>query len=263
MKLLHLALQDLKKALLQYRVWFHLGVVEVKQRYRRSVLGPWWLSLSMFIFIMMMGIVFSRLFHQSLDEYIPFFAAGFLFWTYISASIVEGAEIFKISAPFIKQINLPYHIYIFKHLIKQSVILLHNFVVYLLICVYFQLNPGLKILYVIPGFILLTMNLYWISFLTAIISARFRDIIPIINSCVQIAFFITPISWMPRLIEQNPGVLKYNPLAYLLEIVRSPLLGQAPSDISWLVTSFMALSGWAITLTFFSKMRSRIAFWVD
>src|SRR5271155_1447182 len=97
-----LAFQDLKRSLLQHRVWLHLGWVEVKQRYRRSVIGPWWISLSMLIFILMMGIVFSRLFHQSLSEYIPFFTAGFLIWSFISASVGEAPDIFKVNAPFIK-----------------------------------------------------------------------------------------------------------------------------------------------------------------
>ncbi len=263
MKRPHLALQDFKKAFLQYRVWFHLGAVEVKQRYRRSVIGPWWVSLSMLIFIAMMGVVFSRLFHQELNEYIPFFTAGFLFWTFISNSIVEAADIFKINGPFIKQINLPFNIYIFKHLVRQTIFLLHNFVVYILVCLFFKFNPGPKIFFVIPGFLLLAANIYWISLFAAIICARFRDMVPIISSCVQIAFFITPISWMPKLLEQNPGVLKYNPLSYLLETVRSPLLGMTPSEVSWYVVSLMTVGGWLITFTCFSYMRSRIAFWVD
>lgn len=263
MKVLRLALQDLKKGLLQYRVWTHLGWVEVKQRYRRSFIGPWWISLSMLIFIIMMGIVFSRLFHQRLDEYIPFFTAGFLFWTFISSSVVEAAEVFKSNGGYIKQINLPYSLYVFKHLIRQVICLLHNIVIYLLICVFFKLNPGYPVLLVFPGFLLLSINIYWICFLVGMICARFRDMVPMITSCVQIAFFITPISWMPRLLDQNPSILKYNPLAYLLDIVRTPLLGGFPSSMSWIVTINMAMIGCAISLIVFSMARSRIAFWVD
>lgn len=263
MRQLYLAFQDLKLTLKQYRLWSHLGSVEVKQRYRRSVLGPWWVSLSMLIFITMMGIVFSRLFHQDLDLYVPFFASGFLFWTFISTSIVEAAEIFRMNAAFIKQINLPYNIYTLKHLVRQTIFLLHNFVVYILVCLFFKFNPGSMALLVIPGFFLLALNVYWMSLLAGIVCSRFRDMVPIINSCVQIAFFITPISWMPKLLDQNPGVLKYNPLSYLLDIVRSPLLGTPPAEASWYVTSILAVVGCTVSFVVFSSMRSRIAFWVD
>ena len=260
---LTLAIQDFKKAALQHRVWLHLGWVEVKQRYRRSVIGPWWISLSMLIFISMMGLVFSRLFHQSLNEYIPFFTAGFLFWTFISTSILEAAEIFRTNSGFIKQINLPFSLYIFKHLVRQIIFLLHNFVVYLLVCVFFQLNPGITVLWAIPGFLLLALNVYWISFLIAMMCTRYRDMAPLISTCVQIAFFVTPISWMPKLLDQNPLILKLNPLVYLLDVVRAPLLGSMPYLSSWLVCTGMAIGGSMICFIVFSIVRPRIAFWVD
>jgi lipopolysaccharide transport system permease protein len=258
-----LAYQDLKKGALQHKVWLHLGWAEVKQRYRRSVIGPWWISLSMLIFILMMGIVFSRLFHQRLDDYIPFFTAGFLFWSFISSSVLEGAEIFKSNEGFIKQINLPYSLYVFKHLVRQVICLLHNLVIYFLVCVFFKLNPGSVAFLVFPGFLLLAINIYWICFLIAMICVRFRDMVPIITSCVQIAFFITPISWMPKLLDQNPALLKYNPLVYLLDVVRSPLLGEVPSPMSWIVGIGMAIVGSILSFILFSYARSRIAFWVD
>jgi lipopolysaccharide transport system permease protein len=260
---LGLAFQDLKKGALQHRVWLHLGWVEVKQRYRRSIIGPWWITLSTLIFILMMGVVFSRLFHQKLDEYIPFFTAGFLFWTFISSSVTEAAEIFKSNGGFIKQINLPFSLYVFKHLVRQGIYLLHNLVIYLLVIVFFRLNPGQVFFLVLPGFLLLAINIYWICFLVAMICARFRDVIPMITSCVQIAFFITPISWMPRLLDQNPSIMKYNPLVHLLEVVRAPLLGEIPSTLSWSVDFGLAIGGCILSFILFSLVRSRIAFWVD
>lgn len=258
-----LALQDYNRAISQYKVWWHLGWTEVKQRYRRSIIGPWWISLSMLIFILMMGIVFSRLFHQRLDEYLPFFTAGYLFWTFISSSVLEAAEVFKSNGGFIKQINLPFNLYVFKHLVRHSICLMHNAVVYLLVCIFFKFNPGITALLVIPGILILLLNIYWICLVVALICSRFRDMVPIISSCVQIAFFITPISWMPKLLDQNPGILKYNPLSYLLEIVRAPLLGGVPLAINWSVTLTMGIGGCALSFILFSFVRKRIAFWVD
>ena len=262
-KMLISAFQDIKNTALQHRVWLHLGWAEVKQRYRRSIIGPWWISLSMLIFIVMMGIVFSRLFHQSLEEYIPFFTAGYLFWIFISSTITEASEIFKSNGAFIKQINLPFSLYVFKHLVRQVIFLMHNAVVYLLVCVFFKVNPGKIVFLVLPGFILLLANLYWISYLVALISARFRDMIQIIASCIQVAFFVTPISWIPKLLGPDSGVLKYNPLIYLLDTVRSPLLGSVPALSSYIVSGCMAISGIVFSFIIFSMIRTRIAYWVD
>lgn len=258
-----LACQDLKKTFLQSELWLHLGSMDVKQRYRRSVLGPWWISLSLLIFVMMMGAVFSRLFHQQLDEYMLFFTAGFVFWTFLSGSVIESADLFKVHAGFIKQTSLPYHTYIFKFFVRQSVCLFHNLVVFVLVCLFFKFTPGWKVVLMIPGFFLFLLNVYWICLCASVVCTRFRDMVPIITSCVQVAFFITPISWMPKLLDQNPGVLRYNPLTYLLDIVRSPLLGQEPAVISWVVSFCLALVGCFVSFMLFSKHRARIAFWVD
>jgi ABC-type polysaccharide/polyol phosphate export permease len=265
MKLLSIAtaFNDLRMTLRQYALFCHLGYVEVKQRYRRSVLGPWWVSISLAIFIAMMGVVFSRLFKQSMEEYLPFFTAGFIAWTFLCNSILEAMEIFKSNVGFIKQINLPYNIYIFKHLVKQCIYLLHNCVVYLIVALFFRVSWNANTLLVFPGLLLFIVNLYWMSLLVALICARFRDMISIVSSCMQVAFFVTPVSWMPRLLDSQSKILQYNPFVYFLDIIRSPLLGGAPAFQSWVFCTVFALVGCLLSFICFSSVRTRIAFWVD
>jgi ABC-type polysaccharide/polyol phosphate export permease len=263
MKRLNLALEDIKKAIAQYRVWLHLGLLEVKQRYQRSILGPWWVTISMFIFILAMGKIFSRLFVQDLSEYLPFFTTGFLLWTFISSSINESTEIFRVNAGFIKQIKLPYNLYPLKFFARNVVFLLHNAIVYFFVIWFFKIHPGWNGLLVIPGMMLLIINMYWICLLVALASTRFRDMVPIINSCTQILFFVTPISWMPKLFGQDSIVLKLNPLVYFLDVTRQPLLGIAPSSTVWMINISIAIVGIVISLIVFSFTRSRIPFWLD
>lgn len=263
MKKLSSALKDFIWALSHYPIWFQLSWTEVKQRYRRSVIGPWWISLSMLIFILAMGTVFSRLFHQGLADYIPYFTAGFLFWVFISTVTTEATDIFKGNSTYIKQVKLPYNLYIFKHLSRHVIFLAHNLVVYLLVMLYFRQNPGWIVFAVIPGFILLVVNMYWICLLVALLSARYRDTIPIINSCVQIAFFITPISWMPKLLNPHSLIMKLNPLVYFLGALRNPLLGVAPTLHTWLYDICFAVAGLIFTFFVFAGLRAKIPFWVD
>lgn len=263
LKNLNLSLQDIKKALGQHPIWLHLGLLEVKQRYRRSVLGPWWISISMLIFVAVMGVIFSRIFAQDLARYITFFTSGFLLWTFVSTCINESTDIFKMNSGFIKQIKLPYNLYIFKFLTKNISFLAHNFAVYLLVICFFKVNPGWVILLAIPGVLLLIINMYWVSLFVALISTRFRDMVPIINSAVQIMFFVTPISWMPKLLGESSIIVKLNPLVYLLDAARLPLQGIAPPPLTWIVDISIALVGLTISFMAFNKVRSRIPFWID
>ena len=255
--------RDFIDSLKNYRLWLFLGVLEVKQRYRRSILGPWWISISMLIFVSSMSVVFSRLFQQNIKEYIPFFMSGYLAWQLISSCITESTDLFKSNVNYIKQINLPYNLYVLKHLTRQLSVFLHNFVVFLVIAVLFQVRLGLNTLLIVPATCLLVMNLYWISLFVGLISARFRDMPPIINNAVQIAFFITPISWMPKLLGPDSLVIKLNPLVYFIEIFRCPLLGTAPSMHSWAVTCWITAIGLSVSFYIFSKVRHRIVFWME
>lgn len=255
--------QDFRQALRQHLVWFHLGFLEVRQKYRRSVLGPWWISLSMLIFIAVMSLLFSRLFAQPLDQYITFFTAGFMLWSFISTCMNESTEIFRANSSFIKQINLPYNIYVLKFITKNTIILAHNFVVYLLVMLIFKVNPGWTVLLAIPGMALLLLNMYWICLLIALVSTRFRDMVPIINSGVQILFFVTPISWMPKLLGESSIMIKLNPFVYFIEIVRQPLLGIVPAPIVWGVMAGFTCVGFFLSQMAFSYKRFRIPFWVD
>jgi lipopolysaccharide transport system permease protein len=258
-----IGVQDLKQSLVQHQMWLSLGLLEVKQRYRRSVLGPWWITISMLIFILAMGKIFSRLFAQNAADYIPYFTAGFLFWSFISTTINESTELLKSSGTFIKQIKLPYNIYFLKFFVRNFIILAHNFVVFFIVMLYYKLNPGWTVFLVIPGLLILFANLYWISLLVALVSARFRDMIPIITTSLQILFFITPISWTPKLLGENSIIVKLNPIVYLLDIVRQPLLGAVPSSFTYVTTLVLAGIGLWSAFKIFSRVKSLIPYWID
>lgn len=263
LKKCNLAIRDIRKAAGQYRIWLHLGLLEVRQRYRRSILGPWWITLTMFIFIGAMGTIFGRLLDQPQAEYIPFFTAGFLLWSFISNSLNEATDIFRFNSSLIKQINLPYSIYVFKFVAKSVIYLAHNFIVYLFVMWFFGLNPGWRGLLAIPGLFLLILNLFWMCLLVAILSTRYRDVVQIVNSGLQILFFVTPISWMPKLLGTDSLVVRLNPFVYLIETVRQPLLGAVVPFSTWMININLTIMGLGVGLAIFSAARSRIPFWVE
>lgn len=258
-----LAIHDLSEAIKRWPLWLYLGWSDIKIRYRRSALGPWWITISMGVFIFTMGLVYGKVLKTNVREYMPFLTCGFLIWTFISTSINEAPDVFNSSKNFISQIKLPFHIYIFRLIVRNTVIFMHNFLIYLLIIIFFKINPGWDILLAIPGFILIAINVTWITLFIGICGSRFRDLIPVVNSLVIIAFFISPITWLPRLIGNHSIILKLNPVTYFLDVFRDPLLGGAPPYYAWLIMLTMALAGYLITLSIFSKFYYRLAFWVE
>ena len=102
-----------------------LGLQDVKQRYKRSALGPLWLTLSMSVTISAMGFVFGRIFNTPLHDFFPYLAAGIILWGFISVVLSEGCSVFVDSESIIKQIPLPYFTFILRLIWRNLLIFFH------------------------------------------------------------------------------------------------------------------------------------------
>jgi len=107
-----LAWMDIADGIFGWRIWSMLAYQDIKLRYRRSVLGPFWITLSMAITVYTMGFLYANLFHIELDHYFPFLVAGMLSWSLISSLASEYTDGLLVAEGLIKQIKLPYTLYI-------------------------------------------------------------------------------------------------------------------------------------------------------
>jgi lipopolysaccharide transport system permease protein len=241
-----------------------LGWHDIQGRYRRSTIGPLWLTISMGVMIVSIGTVFGQIFNTPVDEYLPFLAAGIIFWAFITGTIIEGCTSFIDAEGMIKQLPIPLFVYIFRVLWRNLLILAHNILILPLVLLVMSKGIGLEALLAIPGLLLVTLCLSWIAFLFAMLCARYRDLAQIVASVLQVAFYLTPIIWKPSLLPDRMGAtfLQLNPFFHLLELIRAPLLGVVPSLTSWLVVLVIAVAGWAFTLLVFSHLRHRVTYWL-
>ena len=259
-----IALSDITAAARRLPLVGMLGWQDVRQRYRRSALGPFWLTISMAIMIGTMGIVFGQIFKAPLTEFLPFLAAGTILWSFISSIASEGCTSFIAAEGIVKQLPIPLFVHILRMIWRNILILGHNIVIFPLLLLAVGKPLGLVAFISIPGFILLVVNLTWIALILGVICARYRDLPQIVGSIIQVVFYLTPIMWMPNLLPDRAGLylLDLNPAFHLLEIVRSPLLGQLPTMTNWVVSLSLALIGWAMALTIYGRYKRRIAYWL-
>jgi lipopolysaccharide transport system permease protein len=225
------------------------------------VLGPFWLTASMGIMIALLGVLYANLFRTSIQDFVPFLCVGLLVWNLISSFLIEGCVLFIGAESFIKQIRLPYSVYVYQSAWSKLIIFGHNFIIYFAVLLYFEIWPGTVGLLAIPGLVLVLANGALIGLSVGVVSARFRDVPQLVNSIVQILFFLTPIMWKPELLKDNT-YLELNPLYHLVEIVRAPLLGNLPSLDNYLAVLLTTALNVALTGVIFTRFRSRIAYWV-
>ena len=253
---------DLSTAIAARDLWLFLAWQDIKLRYRRSKIGPLWITLSMAIFCLSLGVVYSKLFKTQVSEYLPFLSVGFVFWGLISGMLGEFPNIFVDNASYIKDIKINPLTILFRVVTRHIITFAHNALIIIGIYLYFDIDPGFTALLAIPGLILVVMNLVAIGVLLSLFGSRFRDVAPINQSIIQVLFFITPITWFPHLISSDSWVMVANPMAYYLDLTRAPLLGHAPALKSWGVAIFTLILFAAIATGVYRSKASRIPFWV-
>ena len=253
---------DIIEGTSRWRLWGRLGWNDILQRYRRSILGPFWLTASTAVMVIALGVLYAKLFNQAIDDFLPFFCIGLLVWNLISSYLTEAGTLFTGSESYIKQIRLPFSLYVYRSSWAKLIIFAHNFIIYFGVLIYFRIWPGAISLLAVPGLMLVVLNGTVASLTIGIVSARFRDIPQLIASIVQIVFFLTPIFWKPDSLRGHAYIAEFNPFFHLLEIVRAPLLGNFPSTANYIAVLLLTLLNVAISGAFFSRFRSRIAYWI-
>ena len=259
---LDLALKDLKNGISSIHVWLMLGWQEIRQRYRRSVIGPFWLTISTGAMIAGMGPLYGRLFGQDISAYFPYLAISFIVWLLIANLINDCSNAFIAAEGFIKQIRMPLTIHILRVIWKNLIIFVHNLAIVALVFLFYPPEPGWHLLQFPIALLLIAVNALWFGILVGLLCARFRDIPLIISSVVQVGFFLTPVMWKADMLGKHIWFAKINPLYHFIEIVRAPLIGGGPTLLSWGAVLTITLTGYVVMILVFSRFRARIAYWV-
>jgi ABC-type polysaccharide/polyol phosphate export permease len=257
-----LAWRDLADGFGKNWMWAALALQDIKLRYRGSVLGPFWLTISTLVMVIAMGVIYGRLFRVDTAAYLPYLALGLIVWQTFSSIITEGCETFLREQSVIQQVPIPFSIHAYRNVCRNFIVLAHNLVIVPIGLVVFAIPIDWRVLEIIPGFLLLAINGFWLSILLGLISARFRDVPPIVASFLQVLFFVTPIFWPVEMLGNWRAIATLNPLFAAIDVVRAPLLGVATAPSSWIVLSIMTVLGGGMTFALFARFRSRIAYWI-
>lgn len=259
-----IAVTDLNRSREKLYLALMLGWQDIRQRYRRSKLGPFWLTISMGVMIGMIGIVFGQVLESPMTEYLPFLATGIILWSCFSTSVMEGSTSFIDAQGMIRQLDLPLSLYPIRVIWRNIVICGHNIIILPLVFLAVGRGLTLDIFWLIPGVIVFCWNMLWVSLLLATFCTRFRDMPQIVNSLIQVFFYVTPIIWMPGALSGRSASLLVdpNPIYHLIQLVRAPILGSSPTVLNWVISIAMAVFGSCIALWFFGKYKKRIAYWL-
>lgn len=245
-----------------WRIWTLLAYQDIVQRFRNSVLGPLWMLANLGVILGGISILYSEMLNQSIQTFVPYLSVSLVLLNLIWPTILESCHAFAAYPDIIRQVRMPLSALIMRTIYRNIIVTAHNLIIILIVFIAFKVWQNIKVLETLGGIILLFGNLGWISIICAIAGARFRDMIQITSSLLNVLALFTPIYWVPALISKNRIFLDINPFYHIIELVRQPMLGQHASQLNWIVCGAMMVFGWAIALILFNATKKKIAFWV-
>lgn len=263
------AWQDLTRGYGQRQLWLELGWQDIKQRYRRSTLGPLWITIATGAMAVALGLLYSLLFQQELSYFLPHVTVGLIIWGFISGCVREGATVFIENEGLIKQLPSALSVHVYRLVWRQLLFLAHNMIIWLILVAVFRPDLGWGFLLSIPALALLVVNGVWVTMFFGIIATRYRDVAPLLESMIQLVFYMTPIVWTTKTLDEQGGavaerarIAELNPLYHYLEIIRAPLTGQPLDAYHWWIVMGCTVVGLLLALLAMRQWRSRVSYWV-
>lgn len=239
-----------------------MGWQDIRQRYRRTVLGPWWFAISTGLLVLVLGLLWSEIFQVEVRKFLPFFAVGYVLWVFLSGAVNEACVGFTQFEGIIKQRRLPLSALLYRVGVRHIVVLAHNAAVVAMIVLWSDTTWSRWLPLALPGLAVFAAVTFLALIPVAVVCTRFRDFPLIVGNVLQVAFFATPIMWRPDVLRNYQWIAEYNPLAHLLDIVRKPLLGAAPGWESWIWSICLLVATFLSAAGLLGRYRHRVAYWL-
>lgn len=257
------AWHDVVQSFKMYHVWHYLSLAEIRRRYRRTIIGPLWTTLSIGLFIGCMSVMLTGLWHTDPSNFMPYFSASYIAWILLSTLINDGTQTFINQEATLKQFSRPYVMFACLTTWRNFIVFAHHLVIFALVLLFCRHEVNYNLLWLLPGLaVIFGLGVCICTFL-GMVCARYRDIQQIINSMLQLVLFVTPIMWRPEQIGAKGMLLaNLNPLYHIISLIRQPLLGVAPTATNWMISIACTLLLGLITFKLFSKKYPIIIYWI-
>lgn len=256
------AYTDLKQGLGLTSLAWKMALLKLRNQYRGSMLGPFWITISSAVFFIGLAIVYSQLWGLDLAEYFPWLAIGFSCWILISTAISEACACMISAEALIKTKPMPISLFAMRNAFSLTLFFAHQLPLFLCVFPFLGKWPGASVLILPISFFFIVVNAFLLSFVMGMACARFRDLEQVVASILQLFFFLTPIIWKPEMLGPNAVLVYFNPLASFIEVIRAPILGQEISPYCWPIIFGVTVLNALLAYFLLQRYRARIVFWV-
>lgn len=208
-----------------------LVVRDIKVRYRNSVLGVLWTVLNPLLMMIVMSVIFSKLFGNTIENFAIYYLSGYILYSFLNDATTQALFSVVYNSALTKKVYIPKYLFPLSKIVSALVNLFFSFCAMLIVMFF----TGTKfywtiLLSFIPamylaifccglGLILTTMNVF------------FRDIGHFYGIITLVWMYLTPLFYPEDLLIENgmSVLLRWNPLYHNVTYFRMLILeGEVP-----------------------------------
>lgn len=248
-------IEDIRSVATHWRLVHLVGISALRDRYARSRLGQFWLTISNLLLITCAGLVWSLIWRTDITKYLPYVAAGQIFYQFAAGTVNESASTLAADTRIYINERVPFFMSTVAHLYRQLIVLTHNIPIIIVVLIWSRaVVPSITLL-IIPYIVITLIFITFASYTLSLICARFRDLIQVVGAVMQVMFLLTPVMWEARLLppRYQDYLFALNPFAAILELLRNPIIGQPTSPVA-----FMSIVVWAVIALIAASLAHRV-----
>jgi lipopolysaccharide transport system permease protein len=253
---------DLWLGFVNWRAWLGLAIDDLATRYARTVIGPFWVTLSHAVFVLGYAWWSSLVLTANFSEQIIYLAAGLTVWLMIANCLSDSCALYERAVPILMAYDLPVSMHVHRSVMGHFFSFGHNLLVFFAVIAVFGNPMNINTLLVIPALVVLYIAMTGIALGLGVFGRRYRDVGPLISSIVGALFILTPIFWRRGAVGAQSHLADLNPLYHLVEIVRAPMLGLVPSHTNWIVAIGFSLICLIVGGLTFANYRKQLSYWI-
>lgn len=241
-----------------------LAVQDIKDRFSRTVLGPFWIVISNAMLVIGITIVFGALFKTDVADFVVYVALGIALWTFISTVMTGASHYLESGKNILFTYNLPWSMQITRKVFVEGIILAIHLMLAIPVILIAQKNLGLVSFVALPGVLLNLVFGYGLALIIASFGVRYSDLSHALESIMLFLFLFTPVFWLESALGPTRSIfVHYNPLFHFLEVVRAPVLEQAVPMDSFIISGVIALVTLLLGLFIYNKRKGQIGMWMQ
>lgn len=256
------AIDQIQDGLSRYPLWLKLAMTDIRQTYKRSVIGLAWIALSFAIFITAKIVVFGKISPVDPKYFSVWLTVGFWLWVSLSASIVEGTNVFIHSRTWILSTRIPLTVFVFQSIARIFIRSAFSAPVVFIVMLVMGYMPTWDWVWSALGLLVIIVNAAWVQLLLGVLCVKFRDLTHLVMAFVHVMFFLTPILYTPDQFEAFADFFNYNPFVHYIALVREPIVAGGLPVFHWQVVIVMTVIGWGLAISALQGWGRRIPFWV-